>query len=50
MLYDNAIILTMNPQRQVLRHGAVVVDGDRFEAVRPAASSASATPPNPSLT
>ncbi len=35
MLYDNAIILTMNAQRQVLQHGAVVVKGNCFAAVGP---------------
>lgn len=35
MLYDNATILTMNARREILQHGAVVVRGNRFEAVGP---------------
>jgi cytosine/adenosine deaminase-related metal-dependent hydrolase len=33
MIFENATIITMNPQRQILGHGAVVVDGERIVAV-----------------
>lgn len=33
MIYDNATILTMNPARQIITHGAVVVQGNRIAAV-----------------
>lgn len=33
MIYENAVILTMNPQRQIFAPGAVVVRGNRFVAV-----------------
>jgi cytosine/adenosine deaminase-related metal-dependent hydrolase len=33
MIFENAIVITMNPQRQLITHGAVVVDGDRIVAV-----------------
>ncbi len=33
MIFDNATIISMNPQRQIIIHGAVVVDGDRIVSV-----------------
>jgi cytosine/adenosine deaminase-related metal-dependent hydrolase len=33
MIFENAIVITMNPQRQIITHGAVVVDGDKIVAV-----------------
>jgi cytosine/adenosine deaminase-related metal-dependent hydrolase len=33
MIYKNAIIITMNPERHIVTHGAVVVDGGKFVAV-----------------
>jgi cytosine/adenosine deaminase-related metal-dependent hydrolase len=33
MIFDNATVITMNPQRHIIDHGAVVVDGDKIVAV-----------------
>jgi cytosine/adenosine deaminase-related metal-dependent hydrolase len=33
MIFENATIITMNPQRHIINHGAVVVDGDKIVAV-----------------
>jgi cytosine/adenosine deaminase-related metal-dependent hydrolase len=33
MIFENATIISMNPQRQIITHGAVAVDGDRIVAV-----------------
>jgi len=33
MIFENATILTMNPKREVIEHGAVVIEGKRIAAV-----------------
>jgi cytosine/adenosine deaminase-related metal-dependent hydrolase len=33
MIFDNATIITMNPQRQILLNGAVAITGNQFVAV-----------------
>jgi cytosine/adenosine deaminase-related metal-dependent hydrolase len=33
MIFENAIVITMNPQRQIITHGTVVVDEDRIAEV-----------------
>jgi cytosine/adenosine deaminase-related metal-dependent hydrolase len=33
MIFENATVITMNPQRHIINHGAVVVDGDKIMAV-----------------
>ncbi len=33
MIFDNATILTMNPRREIISHGAVAISGERIVAV-----------------
>jgi cytosine/adenosine deaminase-related metal-dependent hydrolase len=33
MIFENVIVITMNPKREIITHGAVVLDGDKILAV-----------------